>query len=231
MFYDDRGRLKLADFGGGRIFPEKPQHPDYVPLYMSPEAAANWKAKATGGPEAAFNVYQSDVFSLGMIVLHAALLNLPQELYMLSSRQDSLQQCLAKVHQDYPNLAQILGNMLSPYFDRRCTYQDIVNNLSSDPESRMRAEMLELQQTVNPAGQRALDEKVDARGGQPQMPKFTSDDDVASWMDYLINYQLLYTADVVVTCGMCKGQKSPSELSEVSAFRDCPVCSNCGYRW
>lgn len=71
----DNGHYRLGDFGSACEVEELDNLPDGTPKYLSPEMRYNLL-----GEEKTIEAYQSDVFSLGMTLLHLAKLKFPESL-------------------------------------------------------------------------------------------------------------------------------------------------------
>jgi len=108
--------IKLADFGSSRQFPEQSKSIQGTPLFLSPEMRLLLLNRLANKPSEQFcDYYLSDVYSLGMTFLCAAMLRLPGE---------GVDRALGKMGKKR-GLRDLLGAMLREEPEKRPSFAEI----------------------------------------------------------------------------------------------------------
>lgn len=108
--------IKLGDFGASRQFPEMSQSIQGTPLFLSPEMRLQLVNRLENASSQHFcDYYQSDVYSLGMTFLCAAMLRLPGE---------GVEKALGKLKKQ-PFLRNLLREMMQEQPEMRPSFAEI----------------------------------------------------------------------------------------------------------
>lgn len=128
---DPSGHLKLVDFGSGSIADGKAEKLTGTPLYMSPELRPILELFQRTGeiPPISINSFMSDVYSLGLTFIHAALLRPPTELMYEAGRAQNITALINNVYAIYPCLGTILNSMLVETPEMRVDFDGIIQYL------------------------------------------------------------------------------------------------------
>ena len=141
ILVDSQGTiLKIGSFDSSIILQntsEREHEIAGIPLYLSPLLRESFiKSLAGQNCLVKHDVYKSDVYSLGLILLYMASFNKPIGLTDLNNLQSKLNSRLEEISQNYPRLKRLLEKMLQVNEEDRYDFiqlkefiTDIINNL------------------------------------------------------------------------------------------------------
>lgn len=131
IFLKDR-TAKIGDFGSAaQIGDEKTMNSvSGSPVFFSPEMRLILREQMQlEAGQRTYDPFKSDIYSLGVTVLYMAMLRVPEELMELSTLRDVTTALISSL-QEYPNLQELLPDMLSLDPEARPSFRDIERKLS-----------------------------------------------------------------------------------------------------
>jgi serine/threonine protein kinase len=138
VFYTSQGFVKIGDFGSSRIeelFTFQASFTQLTvtgtPFYMSPELKL---ALVTDIAKIQYNPYKSDVYSLGMTLLHCYLMEPPAALLDLSVLEERTNQLLGNML--FARFKQLLESMLRSDPEERADFVELRDKLKGEFEPR-----------------------------------------------------------------------------------------------
>ena len=199
--------VKLVDFGSGAVADGKLEKLTGTPLYMSPELLPILRHfQATGIIlQTDCNPYKSDVYSLGLTFMSAAMCAAPVQLMHDAGRAAALNGYMQAVQGSYPRLGNLLNWMLLDDPVARIDFIGIIAEIRRliPPPSILTSSELVNQPTISNQDQRQLSQTI----SQPTIP-----------------------SDSIV-CVNCGQPKAPADLKRCSSRPESQVCQECYLQW
>jgi serine/threonine protein kinase len=199
--------VKLVDFGSGAVADGKMEKLTGTPLYMSPELLPILRHfQATGIIlQTDTNPYKSDVYSLGLTFMSAAMCAAPVQLMHEAGRAAALSGYMQAVQGGYPRLGNLLNWMLVDDPAGRIDFNGIIAHLRG---------------LIPPPSMLASSELAN----QPPIP-FPDE-----WQRSQTFSQSTIPSDSIA-CANCGQPKAPADLIRCSSRPESQVCQECYLQW
>ena len=104
--------LKIGDFGCCRMANMESYSINGTELYLSPKVREAQSESNHMSCTVKHNLYKSDVYSLGLVLLYMTTLQLKQELTHLNGLQNTINKEIFKISDDYSKIKLLLSHML-----------------------------------------------------------------------------------------------------------------------
>lgn len=201
--------VKLVDFGSGSIADGKLVKLTGTPLYMSPELIPILRHFQKTGDilPTADNPFQSDVYSLGLTFMSAAMLAAPVKLLFDESRAAALFEYTQTVQRGYGTFGSLLLEMLVDNPAGRIDFNGIINRLKTcipPPSILATSSDLSIQPPIV-YGQNQWD--LIPTIGRSTIPSNSA------------------------VCMMCNQPRADTDLTKPSSRPDLQVCRECYLQW
>ena len=135
------GQVKLADFGSSKQCMQDDSAETILGTlsYLSPELMRLYKQRMVS-PQVAtkYDPFKSDVYSLGVTLLHMSHLRLPR--LQQDSPQSRLDEIINRLPDSYSHLKRVLRWMLEPEPSRRPNFLQLQEKFAAEKDRKMRLE-------------------------------------------------------------------------------------------
>jgi len=220
IFLSATGQLKVGDFGSASRSLEDGEEGNTLvgtPLYLSPALRAEFLKKIIGFPvtRVVHNPYKSDVYSLGLTLLHMAQLQAPTELASLDDVESKRRTVLEQVPYS-ARVKEILGRMLELEEPVRPDFMQLKGLFCGSEKDPLADWVRELNGSLKTRGTDVWTElqRVVRRGGAVASVSFPC---------LQCSREQRVILGLFLGCGKVHGFCSP-ECSQASRMWRCPLC-------